>query len=79
MLRNWTANSLLQELGGLDEDNRLTDVGRGLAKLPLDSGDGDYKRADEEILYEIGGVKIQVGQIRLARRLLGLPGSERSV
>ena len=28
--------SLLQELGGLDEDNRLTDVGRGLAKLPLD-------------------------------------------
>lgn len=28
--------ALLQELGGLDEENRLTEVGRGLAKLPLD-------------------------------------------
>ncbi|NJD23941.1 MAG: ATP-dependent RNA helicase HrpA [Betaproteobacteria bacterium] len=28
--------ALLQELGGLDDDNRLTQVGEALAKLPLD-------------------------------------------
>ncbi len=47
-----------------------------LARLPLDPAMQDYKRADREILYTLGGVSIQVGQIRRARRILGLPGSE---